>query len=137
MTTVNKKTRWRRPQIDLLLAHFPNALDLNYKVPTRNEILNFIGKTEDQILKNRKEPQIRSWIHKQRDQLKQKSDVPQRNHVPTYIYAKFDKFIRAKKVPSGETCGKFLARSPSKANVTINNIQEWVRLAIRRKSIEM
>ncbi|XP_058800541.1 uncharacterized protein LOC131669578 [Phymastichus coffea] len=125
---------WRQKQIDVLLAAFPNALDLKYKVPSVKDINTFISKTKDPILKMRSQGQIRSWMHLKRNEKKTESDLPERDHIPSYIYSYFAKYIDANKVPSHKKCGIFLARSPSKSNITTANIQNWVSLAIRKKT---
>ena len=132
--STQRKTRWSPRAIKAPLTQFPNALDENYTVSNSLEIKNFLKLTDNQSLKKRSEPQVRSWIYVHRKAKSGKADVPLRNHVPNYIYEAFEKYITAGQVPSAKTCGKFLAKSPSKANITINNIQNWVTMAINRKS---
>ncbi|XP_058807489.1 uncharacterized protein LOC131673484 [Phymastichus coffea] len=130
----HKRLPWKKSSIDAFLSYFPNAFNLEIKPPSGKELRDFIRTTDDPILQLRTEPQIRSWLHLQRKQKRTPSDVPQRNIIPGYIYHSFDKYIAAKKIPSHGVCAKFLSKSPSKNNITIINVQNWVKQAILRKS---
>ena len=117
------------------MAYFPNALDSDYSVPSGSEIRRFLKTVKnDPNYEGRTEPQIRAWFHANRKKTKNDTCVPSRNNIPTYIYAKFQKYIDTAEIPSNKACGKFLSQSPSKSNLSIKNIQDWVKQAIQRKS---
>ena len=126
--------KWSKESINVLLAQFPNALDPAHKIPSANEINQFLRKTKDETLRKRQEPTVRAWFHAQRKAVKRKDDLPLKNYIPNYIYGRFEKYIATGKIPSDKSCGKFLSESPSRSNMTIANIKNWVSLAIKRKS---
>lgn len=126
--------KWSSASINELLSTFPNALDVNHKVPSGKDISAFLRNAKDPTLKKRHEAAVRVWFHNMRRKNAGKQYTPEWNHIPTNIYLKFKDYINSGKLPSHNTCSKFIGKSPSKSNITITNIRDWVNMAIKRRS---